>query len=234
MSVELRQFDSTESLRDAFFEALSAELFAARTEDYAIMISGGNTPLPVYARIAALGKRCNRRCRIIFSDDRHVARDSTDSNYGNASAAFAALDIDDSRIYGIDPRLELTVAANDFDRRLNELMKDGIPIGTGFLGLGADGHTCSLFSIADAERDDVSAFAVKNRLGFDRITVSRRVLNSVKRLIVLVSGVEKEKALSALLDAPVTIPAGIAIGDHADVEVWSDVSIYRKTKTKTK
>ncbi len=223
MTLKIRRFDSPHHLHEEFFEALRSELFSSATTDYGVMISGGNTPLPVYARLAALNERCNAHCRIVFSDDRHVARASADSNYGNASALFAALGLGSERIYGIDPNLNLPAAASDLNRRLNELMNKGVPISTGFLGLGADGHTCSLFSTADAARDDVLAFPVEQRAGFDRVSVSRRVLAYADRLILLVSGAEKSAALEALTNNPPTIPAGVAIGGHANVEVWSDI-----------
>ena len=225
MTLKIRSFDSIHHLRDAFFEALQNELFSSATTDYGIMISGGNTPLPVYARLAALKTPCNAHCRIIFSDDRHVPQNSPDSNYGNASVMFSALSIDPERIYGIAPNLDLTPSAHDFDHRLNKLITDGIPISTGFLGLGADGHTCSLFSVADAQREDVWAFPVEQQLGFDRISVSRRVLTYVNRLIILVSGEAKSDALNALINNPLTLPIGAALEGHTNVEVWSDLPV---------
>lgn len=223
MSLKIRRFGSTQHLHEKFFEALRSELFSTATADYGVMISGGNTPLPVYARMAALNERCNAHCRIVFSDDRHVARASADSNYGNASAMFAALGMGSERIYGIDPNLNLTAAASDLDHRLNELMNEGVPISAGFLGLGADGHTCSLFSLADAARDDVLAFPSEQQAGFDRVSVSRRVLAYVDRLVILVSGAEKSDALEVLANHPLSIPSGVAIEGHPNVEVWSDL-----------
>ncbi len=223
MSLKIRRFDSPQQLREKFFESLRSELFSSATADYGVMISGGKTPLPVYARLAALNEHCNAHSRIVFSDDRHVARTSADSNYGNASAMFAALGMGSERIYGIDPDLNLTAAASDLDHRLCELMNEGVPISTGFLGLGADGHTCSLFSLADAAREDVLAFPAEQRAGFDRVSVSRRVLAYVDRLVILVSGAAKSEALAALANHPLSIPTGVAIEGHADVEVWSDL-----------
>jgi len=221
--MKIHHFSSAHYLRDAFFEALKSELFSPATTDYGIMISGGSTPLPVYAQLAALGKHCNARCQIIFSDDRHVPRNSPDSNQGNASAMFTALGIAPDRIYGIDPELDLAAAASSLDRRLHKLMGKGVPLSTGFLGLGADGHTCSLFSIAAAGRDDVLAFPVENQLGVDRVSVSRRVLAHVGRLVILVSGEAKSEALEALKNQPLSIPAGVAFAGHPNVEVWSDL-----------
>lgn len=224
MSLRIRRFDSLKQLRETFFEALRSELFSPATAEYGVMMSGGNTPLPVYARLAALNERCNVHCRIVFSDDRHVPRTSPDSNYGNAAAMFSALGIAPEHIYGIEPELDLMAAAGDLDHRLNELMNTGIPISTGFLGLGADGHTCSLFSLADAARDDTLAFPVEQRLGFDRVSVSRRMLAYVERLVILVSGTEKSDAFDALVNRPRTIPAGIAIEHLPNVEIWSDLN----------
>lgn len=223
--MKIRTFDAALPLREAFFEALRSHLFSPATRDYAVMISGGNTPLPIYAKLAALGKPCNPHCQIIFSDDRHVPRASPESNQGNASALFEALGIASDRIYGVDPNLSLVDAASNFDQRLNKLIDRDVPIPIGFLGLGADGHTCSLFSIADAERDEVFAFPVENQLGVDRVTVSRRVLAYVDRLVILVSGEAKADALETLVNEPLTLPAGVALAGHPNVEVWADFSL---------
>ena len=221
MNLIKKPFKSIEQLQDHFFESLHNELFSSATSDYAILISGGKTPLPVYNRLAQLNKKCNPHAHIIFADDRHVPRTSPDSNYGNTQPMFTALGISPDRIYGINPDLPLEESAADFAQHLNQLFFDSIPIKVGFLGLGPDGHTCSLFSTFDAKRTDTLAFAAPNHLGLNRVTVSRNVLESTDRLILLVDGESKREALTALIHQPQTIPAGVALSNHPNVEIWS-------------
>ncbi len=48
------------------------------------------------------------------------------------------------------------------------------------------------------------------------------MLAYVDRLVILVSGEAKADALEALVNQPLTLPAGVALADHPNVEVWSD------------
>jgi 6-phosphogluconolactonase len=223
MSIRVRTFDSMTSLRHAFHDDLTANLNSSLRDPYGIIISGGGTPLPVYRQLANEAPACNPQCRIVFADDRHVQRTSSDSNYGNAMPMFDALGLDASSVIGVDPELDLDAAGRDFDRRLDDLLAAEISIPIAYLGLGADGHTCSLFTQRDAAREDVFGFHVTAHAGFDRVTISRRVLMCAQRLVFLVAGEEKAPALNALLHAPSTIPAGIAVAGHPSVEVWTDL-----------
>lgn len=223
MTIAVRRFDSAGSLQDAFQDDLITHLDSASDKPYGIVISGGGTPLSVYRRLAASPPPCNPNCRIIFADDRHVPRTSPDNNYRNALPMFEALGIHPSTVIGVDPDLDLESAGQEFDRRLDALLTPDFAIPVAYLGLGADGHTCSLFTPADAAREDVFGFHVNARAGFDRVTISRRVLMRAERLVFLVAGTEKAPALSVLLNSPSTIPAGLAVTGHPDVEVWTDV-----------
>lgn len=80
-----------------------------------------------------------------------------------------------------------------------------------FLGLGAEGHTASLFpgtqALQEQRRLVVSSWVGK--LDTDRITLTALVLNNAAHVIFLVSGEEKAVPLKAVLEGnyePLQLP----------------------------
>jgi 6-phosphogluconolactonase/glucosamine-6-phosphate isomerase/deaminase len=98
---------------------------------------------------------------------------------------------------------------------------ESVPLG--LLGLGADGHTASLFNLQDAgRRDGRLAVPVVKTEKPDRISVTPTFLRKIDKIIILATGAEKKKRIQTLLAKPGTIPAGVALADHPDVEIWTD------------
>jgi 6-phosphogluconolactonase len=77
------------------------------------------------------------------------------------------------------------------------------------LGLGEDGHTASLFpgdpSASRRERDVVTT---QEHAGWRRMTLSAPVLENARRLLWLVCGAGKARALAALRRADPGVPSG--------------------------
>jgi 6-phosphogluconolactonase len=72
------------------------------------------------------------------------------------------------------------------------------------LGMGADGHTASLFPGTGAlkeERRWVTANRV-DALDTDRITLTRPVLNNAADVIFMIKGADKAASLHAVLEGP--------------------------------
>jgi 6-phosphogluconolactonase len=67
------------------------------------------------------------------------------------------------------------------------------------LGLGADGHTASLFP--GAVQDDVtqSVAVAPEAAGWPRLTLTLPVINAARRIVWLVTGADKRTALAAML-----------------------------------
>jgi hypothetical protein len=80
------------------------------------------------------------------------------------------------------------------------------------LGMGADGHTASLFTGSPAleERSRLVVAPFVPSLGARRVTLTLRALDSAARVVFLVSGASKAPALARVLSEPraTTLPAG--------------------------
>jgi len=214
-------FETPASLGAAVQGLLQETLGQASEPSFAVVLSGGNTPLPIFQAIAADPFPVNPKAWVTYTDDRHVPADSPDSNYGNSKPMLDALGIGDERIIRVQPDLPLEAAADAFENDLTRFLDAGGRVALALLGLGTDGHTCSLFGEEDLARcEGRLAAPVYKDTPPNRVTVSPAFLNRVERVVFMVAGPEKEEMCRALREAPDTITAGRAVAGCPRVELW--------------
>jgi 6-phosphogluconolactonase len=207
--------------------AVAARLQQALTGEVsdrpAVMLSGGSTPIPAYLELAGQRLTPAPGLTLLFSDDRYVPSDSDQSNYHQSRPLFISLGVGAEQVLRIRSELPLSDAALDSERRLAQLLGGGRRITLGLLGLGADGHTASLFSAADLQRAKGRlAISVHRPDGRDAVSVTPTVLERVDQLIFVVAGADKHLALDALLQGKTDLTAWQAVRGCQAVEVWAD------------
>ena len=208
--------DLTQAVVSLLEDYLELECFRPR----ALLLSGGQTPLPAYRRLADMPPQAGDCVHVAFSDERMVPATSPDSNYGNAKPMLDALRIPDARVLRVHTGLALKEAADQYDRDLAAFLARG-EVTLGLLGLGADGHTASLFSSDDISRGRGRyAIPAPREGGLDRVSVTADLLLRVRRIIFLVSGPGKTEMVDKLLHFPQSIPAGQAVAGVPNVELW--------------
>ena len=225
--VLVRSFPSGDACNAAFIEALKAALTAPADRPQGIMISGGSSPLVAYKQLTENPIAAHSSIRLMFADDRHVSHDSTDANFYHVKPMADALGIADEHLFRVRDDLSLDVATEAYGEDLDHFFQEDGVIPIGFLGMGADGHTASLFSLEDADKLDCTTLAVRDRGGFNRVSVSSAVLARVRRLIFLVTGEGKIEMMRNLLHNPTSIPAGHAVDGHPAVELWTDIPLEK-------
>jgi 6-phosphogluconolactonase len=219
-----RLFDSRADLESALAGRLARAIAAAGTSA-AHMLSGGSTPLPAYRALAARPPPRNPRLRLLFSDDRYVPADSPASNYRHIEPLLTALALPATAVLRVRTELPLEEAARDYQHQLEALLQSGTRIGLGLLGLGADGHTASLFSAADIERGRGRlAIAVQRPDGMSAVSVTAELLTRVEEPLFVVAGADKRDAVRSLLAQDLNLTAWRAVGGCARVELWVDRS----------
>jgi 6-phosphogluconolactonase len=218
-NLALLRFDSRAQLDAALTQRLLTAL-AARGPS-ALMLSGGSTPMPAYRAAAhSLGAH-DDRLHVLFSDDRYVPADAAASNFFQSGALLDALDLPDESLLRVRTQLPLEEAAVDYDRQLAALLSAGVHIGLGLLGLGADGHTASLFSSVDLERArDHYAIAVQRPDGMSAVSVTPALLATITEPVFVLAGPDKKPALDRLLAQDPTLIAWRAVQGCAKVELW--------------
>jgi 6-phosphogluconolactonase len=187
----------------------------------ALMLSGGSTPYVIYNRIAELPCPVHPERKLFLSDERMVPADSTSNNAHNLMPMLDALSCHD-RFIPVDTTLNPAAAAGQF---AHDLQQAG-PIDLGFLGMGADGHTAGFFTLEDAARTSGAETLHTNRPdGMQGVSVTPALLHRIERIMLLVTGEAKRDIINTLLTAPQTIPAGVALSGHANVELWTDIKV---------
>jgi 6-phosphogluconolactonase len=216
-------FDSRTAFDTALEQRLGQALAAAGPS--AVMLSGGTTPLPAYNALAARTLPHDERLHILFSDERYVPSDSEASNYHRARPLVDALALPPQQLLRVRTELPLEQAAQEYEQALATLLKSGIRITLGLLGLGADGHTASLFSAADLARASGRlAIPVQRPDGMSAVSVTPDLLAQVDVLLFLVAGGGKQKALQAFEAHAATLTAWRAVQGRSGVELWTAVT----------
>lgn len=215
-----RRFASRAALDAALAERLG-QAIAARGTTTAIMLSGGSTPLPAYRLVAQRPPPHEARLHVLFSDDRYVPADSEASNYHHSQPLLDALALPPGRVLRVDTTLPLQQAALDYERQLAALLAAGVPIDLGLLGLGADGHTASLFGEADLARARGRlAIAVHRPDGMSAVSVTPEFLSRLGEPIFVVSGSDKREAIRALIAQDPELIAWRAVQGCSAAQLW--------------
>lgn len=220
-TIETRRFPDREALLRALAERLRSALGASGPR--AVMLSGGSTPIPAYRALAEQGVQAVPGLHVFFSDDRYVPSTSDASNYHQIRPLIDALGLPADQVLRVRTELPLPEAAADYEQRLAELARRGVRLDLGLLGLGADGHTASLFTADDVSRAaGRRALAVHRPDGRDAVSVSPGVLAEVAALVFVVAGADKRAALAALLARDPALTAWRAVSGCSAIEVWTE------------
>ncbi len=194
------------------FVTLAAEAMAARGR-FVAALSGGSTPRATYERLAAdefAGRVEWARVHLFWGDERCVPPDHPDSNYGLARQALLdKISILPENIHRIQGELPPDQAAALYQAELESVLGLDGRFDLILLGMGADGHTASLFpgTAALQERQRAVVAVYVERLQAWRVTLTLPVLNAARNVVFLVSGAEKAPTL-ARLQAGEPLPAG--------------------------
>jgi len=207
--------------RDAALKIVSRSSEALRTTGiFTIVLAGGSTPRQLYELLAGefRDQFAWDRIHFFWGDERHIPPDHPDSNYRLAKEAMLArlpvLPENVHRIRAENPCADQV--AEEYCRELRDFFHLEPPAMPRFdlvlLGLGADGHTASLFPGSTALREQYRLVAANwvEEFQAHRITMTAPLLNNSACVLFLVQGMEKAEALREVLagaNQPERLPA---------------------------
>ena len=221
-TLAIRRFSSRAALDAALEERLARSIAASGPS--AIMLSGGTTPLPAYRALGSRALAHDAGLHVFFSDERYVPSDSDASNYLRSRPLIDALALRPEKVLRVRTELPLAQAAEDYARALGAMLGSGVPVSLGLLGLGADGHTASLFSAADLARARGQlAIAVQRPDGMSAVSVTPQLLAQVEQLLFVVAADGKREAITALEAHDANLTAWRAVQGCPAVELWLDL-----------
>lgn len=207
---DLQVFDTPHELAAALAQTFvndAAEAIAARGAFF-VSLAGGTTPKNAYRLLSQEPLRSRvdwNHVFVYFGDERCVKPDSADSNYKMATDAFLnAVPIPPDHVHRIRGEEVPPQAAREYAELLIQTMGDRPRFDLLMLGMGADGHTASLFPGTDplTENDRLVRAVYVEKLGVHRISVTPLVINNARHAAIAVEGLPKAPALYAVREGP--------------------------------
>lgn len=195
---------------------------------FTFALSGGNTPRALYILLAReYAVRIDwSRVHLFWSDERYVPYDHPASNYRMAYEtliATLAIPLANVHPFPTDDRDPLH-AAQRYEAHLRDFFGDAPRLDLVLLGMGADGHTASLFPNTAALVERERWVAVGQSLAEPRLrlTLTLPVLNSATAVYFLVSGADKAQTLRKILVEDAPLPAGQVQPRSGELVWWLD------------
>lgn len=215
---EIRVFPNLEQLSDA-----AAKMFtqvacrrAAEGALFCAALSGGSTPRRLYELLAGTpyaGQVPWEDVHLFQVDERCVPPGHPESNYRMIhETLLVRVPLPEGNVHRMGAeQADLEGTARKYAGELAQVLHaepGEIPrLDLVLLGMGADGHTASLFPRSPALEEKtlwVQASPIE-KLGTRRMTLTLPVLNAAAQIVFLVSGAEKAETLRRVLKGPLQL-----------------------------
>ncbi|RLJ71450.1 6-phosphogluconolactonase [Hydrogenivirga caldilitoris] len=186
-------------------------------------LAGGSSPKRAYELFSDIFNLWERT--LIFpTDERYVPSEDRRSNYRMLRETLG----ERAKIYRVKTELPLRKACEDFNRALG--MAGALDLV--LLGLGADGHTASLFPCVPCEPCGENACTSRSPDGLERVSMSLGYINSCKKVAFIVVGEKKRRALEGLLKGE-DIPA-VRVKGEEDTLIFTDLLQEARSELQSK
>lgn len=185
-----------------------AEQFVQESGKFTVVLSGGSTPKAMLSLLAEKPFADSLpwpSIKFFWGDERCVAPDHVDSNFRMATEALLSkIPLPPENVFRIHAEDEdHDRAAENYSAALRQALNSEAPqFDLVFLGMGADGHTASLFPGTEALKamDRIAVHNFVEKLGAWRITLTAQTINQARNVIFLVAGEDKAKTLKEVLE----------------------------------
>ena len=175
---------------------------------FSLALAGGNTPRAAYELLAQEPLRSAMSWSdvfVYFGDERCVPPGDEQSNYRMACETFLdAVGIPKTNVQRIQGEIDPAKAAEAYAAELRTDLGEPPRFDLVLLGMGADGHTASLFPGADPTTDDdalVRGVYSESQMMW-RVTITPSVINAARVVAFAVEGVQKAATLAAVREGP--------------------------------
>jgi 6-phosphogluconolactonase len=187
---------------------------------FLLSLAGGNTPRGVYTLWAEHTRLDWSKVVLVFGDERCVPPEHEQSNYRMVAESLLAGLSAQPQVIRMEGEADDPVqAARNYDYALHELLGPKGFLHVALLGVGADGHTASLFpgmpSLQEASAWCVSTPSPDGSM--QRLSLTVPALRNTRKLMFLATGAEKAPILQQVLEGPLrpeTLPAQFFLRDE--------------------
>jgi 6-phosphogluconolactonase len=194
-------------------------------------LSGGATALIFLSALRAANVDW-KRITLFWADERAVPPDDPESNYGLAERMLLSpLGAKAPRAIRMPAEAHLGQAALWYDDALATELNGG-PLDLALLGIGEDGHICSLFPGHRALLvEDLRAVAVEDapKPPFRRLSLTMRFVLQTRKIWIIAIGPRKLPVLQAAVDKTShSTPLDLLMRQAKDVTVFTDQTLRRR------
>ena len=206
---DLEIFDTPAALAQAVADRFmnAAQTAVGDRGGFYVALAGGTTPKAAYELLAAEPYATAipwKDVFVYFGDERCVGPEDAESNYGMARRAFLdAVNIPSHNVHRLRGEDDPQRAADAYAAILVEDLGAFPRFDLVMLGLGPDGHTASLFPGALAnDGDALLAAPYVEKLRAFRLTLTPRVINNAREIVIATEGLGKAAVLAAVREGP--------------------------------
>ena len=168
-------------------------------DSLSIALSGGQTPIPIYQKLVKNGRIKWEKVDLFMVDERYVPADDKRSNFKLICDHILSKIPPIKSFESFNTNLPIDEAADTYDDMLEKREQKGFDLV--ILGMGADGHTASLFPKTDAINEKVKlATTSQSPDGLQRLTITLPTIFRSEKVIFFVGEKGKKEMLAKLLD----------------------------------
>lgn len=213
------------------FISVAKESVAERNR-FTVALTGGSSPKILYdiLRSAPYRQRVPwKNCYIFWSDERAVP---FNDERNNACMGFENLlnhvPVPADQIFRINGDLAPEKSADEYEKILNRHFEEQNPsFDLILLGMGADGHTASIFPESEAvhEQSRLVTTGYNKKQYTHRITFTAPLINKAQHIFFAVFGDEKAETLKLVLEGdynPEKLPAQLVNPEQGDITWFLD------------
>jgi 6-phosphogluconolactonase len=230
-------FTTPEQVVHALADDLSA--YSKQGRPIHVSLSGGSTPKMLFTLLATPEYATSiawQNLHFWWGDERCVAPDDAESNFGEANQLlFSQIQIPADNIHRIRGEADPEQEAQRFAAEMKQLIpctNDTPVFDWILLGVGADGHTASLFPhVTNYQDPNLSLVAIHPESGQRRVSKTAKVLEAAKRISYLVLGAGKVDIVHEISTTPadeLPYPAAKIQSTHGETEWYLDSAAAAK------
>jgi 6-phosphogluconolactonase len=208
MTAEIVVLPTPAAVSEALADRTAASLRAALAQEprVTLCLTGGSTPVPAYERLARAEGIEWDRIHVFWGDERCVPPDHPDSNYAMAHRTLLGpAGVPAQNVHKMPGECPPEKGALVYEQALEQFFGDALRFDVLHLGMGADGHTASLFPGGDAlavdDRRVVATTAPPDAAVTDRLSLTFPALNAARLCLIAATGDTKRQPFADTLEA---------------------------------
>ena len=230
----IKVFDDQRAASEAMAEEFSSVAKKAVSErgQFTVALTGGSSPQTLYEILHTEPYQQRipwEHTHVFWGDERAVPFADVQNN---ARMGFAKLlnhvPVPSDQIYRMNGDIAPEKSANEYEKILNQHFEDQEPVfDLILLGMGADGHTASIFpgSKAVHEQHRLVTTGYNEDQGTHRITFTPPLIDKARHIFFAVFGDKKAETLKKVLEGsynPEQLPAQLVKPEHGEVTWFLD------------